>query len=291
MIRSSEIAGSGDIARSIQSMLSRILMALARTLIRHNVGFPTFMEIAKVAFIQVAASEYGLRSRPTSKSRIALLTGINRREVAKVQARSTQDLTGDLYNPVFRVVSHWINAPELKAADGRPVELSLDGGSQSLQEITRQCCPDVPMTAVLRELIVSGVAEYADEDAMSLRLILAGWVPRQDVSAKLELMGVDAAALLTTMAGNVADPERALFQRKVSFSDLTEEGVAWLNARAARDGQAWLETLNEELAQFRHPSSGKGQFAGMGIYVFGERRPSAVQIRNAKLSASEGESW
>ena len=111
----------------LHRMLERILVALARILIRQNVGFATFSEIAKKAFVDVATKEYGLRSRPASKSRVSLLTGINRREVARVQARTAEQPGNVLFNPVFRLVSQWIRDHRYVTAEGEPLVIPVHG--------------------------------------------------------------------------------------------------------------------------------------------------------------------
>lgn len=285
-MNSSRESGAADQSK-INRMLERILVALARILIRHNVGFPTFSEIAKKAFVDVATREHGLRSRPASKSRVSLLTGINRREVARVQALPPGEASNVLFNPVFRLVSLWIRDPRYRDGQGAPLAIPLHGAAPSLEDLRKQCCHDVPETAVLRELVSAGIANYCEDGSDRLALQATGYIPRDDVSGKLELMGVDVAVMLNTIDGNIADPQSPLFQRKVSFSDVSERGVALLNAIARKDGQKWLEELDQVLGA--HRSESEGQFAGLGIYVFSEKRPTSSQMQEASERVDHGD--
>ena len=271
----------------LHRMLERILVALARILIRQNVGFATFSEIAKKAFVDVATKEYGLRSRPASKSRVSLLTGINRREVARVQARTAEQPGNVLFNPVFRLVSQWIRDHRYVTAEGEPLVIPVHGEAPSFDALRNESCHDVPETAVLRELLSLGIATYEDDAHTRLKLLTPGYIPRNDASAKLELMGVDVAVLLNTIDGNITGDEEPLFQRKVSFNDMSDAGVALLNALAREDGQRLLERLDQILGQHREPDG--GQFAGLGIYVFSENRPTGVQMGEASSRVKKGE--
>ncbi len=270
----------------IRRMLERILVALARILIRHNVGYPTFSEIAKKAFVDVATNEYGLRSRPASKSRVSLLTGINRREVARVQALMERQPDNVLFNPVFRLVSQWIRDKRYLTERGEPLVIPVHGEAPSFESLRQESCHDVPQTAVLRELLSLGIAKYQDDEQMHLQLLTPGYIPRNDATAKLELMGVDVAVLLNTIDGNIAGDGEPLFQRKVSFNDVSDDGVALLNALARSDGQQLLERLDQIIGEHRDPD--RGQFAGLGIYVFSESRPSAVQMGRATGRVKKG---
>ncbi|WP_133249211.1 DUF6502 family protein [Abyssibacter profundi] len=255
----------------VQRALERILTALARVLLRQGIGYTAFAETAKRVFVTVATEEFGLRSRPASKSRVALMTGLNRRDVARVQRLATTDSPPQMYNPALRIVSTWIRDPAYQDSEGHPRELPVLGPAPSIEALRSTVCPDVPITAVTRELLNTGVARSADDDATRpgrIALRVDGYVPYQDSSAKLEFMGTDVAALLETIGWNLEHPQSPKFQRKVSFNDLTPAGVAALTAAAANQGMDLLRHLDSELAQHRTETG--GEFAGMGIYVFSE---------------------
>ena len=69
-------------------VLRALLVALkpiAKMLLRNGIGYREFAEIAKSAFVDVATSEYGLRGRPTNISRVAVMTGVTRKEVRRIR--------------------------------------------------------------------------------------------------------------------------------------------------------------------------------------------------------------
>ncbi len=259
----------------VQRALERILRALARVLLRQGIDYGAFSEIAKRVFVSVATEEFGLRSRPASKSRVALITGINRRDVARVQKEAgSRTPLAQLYNPAFRLVSLWIREPGYVAENGQPIELPVLGEAPSLEALRSRVCPDVPITAVTRELLNSGVARSADGDPTrpgTIALQTEAYVPKEDITAKLDLMGIDVAALIETIGWNIEQPGNARFQRKVSFNNLTPAGVEKLHLMAAEAGMHLLRRLDNELAE--HTISEGGEFAGMGIYAFSQGEP------------------
>jgi len=255
----------------MQRSVERILRALARVLMRQGIDYAAFSDIAKRVFVSVATEEFGIRSRPASKSRVALLTGINRREVARVQRLAERDAPMEVFNPALRLVSLWIRESAYRGDDGQPLELDVLGPEPSLEALRARACPDIPITAVTRELLQSGVARSADGDSTRpgrIALVTDAYVPREDVTAKLDLMGTDVAALLDTIGWNIDQPCAPRFQRKVSFNHLTQAGLRRLQTVAADSGMRLLKELDGELAQFTTDTG--GQFAGLGIYVFSE---------------------
>jgi hypothetical protein len=64
-----------------------LLLPLVRFLLKQGVTFAEFAELAKEAFVLVAREDYGVQGRPTNNSRVAMLTGISRREVSHIRDR------------------------------------------------------------------------------------------------------------------------------------------------------------------------------------------------------------
>jgi hypothetical protein len=65
----------------------RVLMKpLVRILVRHGVSYNEFHEILKNVFVEVAERDFGIPGRKPFQSRVAILTGMTRKEVAKQKA-------------------------------------------------------------------------------------------------------------------------------------------------------------------------------------------------------------
>ncbi len=246
-----------------RAALRRIAYPLARILLRYGVSFDEFAAIAKQAYVEVAARDFSLTMRPASKSRIALLTGLNRREVARVLESAGSD-GADLarFNRSARIVSGWF-----RDADFPNAGLAVDGEHPSFVSLVKRYGGDIPAKAVLRELLASGAVR---EQGSGLGLVAEGYVPAASETDKLSLLGTDVGALLATIDNNLANPHKALFQRKVSFGRLSPAGVECLLAFAGTEGRQLIVELDQKLAPFDQPEGEKGQCAGLGMYVFVE---------------------
>src|SRR5512134_1571140 len=64
---------------------------LARLLLRSGVTYKTFGEIAKTAFVHEAMLESDSKGRLTNTSRVAVRTGLSRKEVRRVCESSRQE--------------------------------------------------------------------------------------------------------------------------------------------------------------------------------------------------------
>ena len=69
----------------VRQSCRHFLKPIVRFLLRHGVLWKDFAELAKETYVEIARAEYGIDGRPTNNSRVAMLTGLSRREVARVR--------------------------------------------------------------------------------------------------------------------------------------------------------------------------------------------------------------
>jgi len=81
---------SDDIQRQILGAFLVVLKPIARILLRFGIGFREFSEIAKTAFVDVASTDFGIRGRPTNISRVAVMTGLTRKEVRRLRDKISE---------------------------------------------------------------------------------------------------------------------------------------------------------------------------------------------------------
>jgi Family of unknown function (DUF6502) len=252
---------------------TRILHKLVRVLLRHGVSFQAFSDLAKRAYVEVAGGEFGIPGRKPSSSRIALLTGLSRKEVQRVVEKSvggapeTQE-----HNRAARVVGGWIRDTEFHDGDGQPRALPFDGsndGKPGFSELVRRYSGDVPPRAVLDELLRVGTASR--DDAGTIRLLARLYLPLASDIRKLAILGRDVASLIATIDHNLLEPDAPLFHRHTASDNLPLEALADLKGVVAARGQALIEELDTALASHDrdvNPAVGGTGRARAGVVVF-----------------------
>ncbi|WP_156762778.1 DUF6502 family protein [Woeseia oceani] len=144
-------------ATAQRNVLRALLVALkpiAKMLLRNGIGFREFAEIAKSAFVDVSTNEYGLRGRPTNISRVAVMTGLTRKEVRRIRDKISsgdEDLVVKS-NPLSEVLHRWFSTPEFLSANGTPLKLPFDGAGPSFTGLVRRFGGDIPPGAMRTEL-------------------------------------------------------------------------------------------------------------------------------------------
>ncbi len=234
---------------TLRNTLRKILMALAKTLLRNGMSYGEFDRIARESFVDVAFDEFAPRGKKQTISHVAILTGLNRKEVKKLHERDADqgELASQQYNRAVRVLGGWINDPRFLRKDGNPRDLEYEG-QDSFSELVRQYSGDMPVAAMQKVLLSSNNIRFTDDNR--LRLLSHAYLPSDDPEEKLKILGTDAAQLIETIDYNLTANEADLrFQRKASNPQVTPAAVPEIKQFLKRKGQAFLEEVDLYLAQ------------------------------------------
>lgn len=262
----------------IQDAIFKILRPLVRILLRNGIAYGTFSEVVKQVYVAVAAEEFGIVGRKQSDSRISILTGLTRKDVRRIKIAKVPDNEAAVkqYHRAARIISGWVRNSAFHDERGEPSDLPLEApqkGDPSFDALVKRCSGDMPTRAVLDELLrVGAVARLPDD---RIRLLTRAYLPREDESKKLSILGADVGLLIQTIDHNLSHVTDNHFQRKVAYDNLPREAIPVFRALSAQKGQVLLEEMDEWLSQQdrdRNPNvEGAGRIhAGLGIYYFEE---------------------
>jgi hypothetical protein len=146
------------------SAFRKLLQPLVRILLRRGVSFAELAEVLKNVFVEVAERDFDIPGRKMSQSRIAILTGLSRKEVAKQKAildsGDALNFVSNL-NRVSRVLVGWHSDSAFTGPYGMPLELPFESGvgEPSFVELVRKYSGDMSPRAMLDELLRVGAVE------------------------------------------------------------------------------------------------------------------------------------
>ncbi len=238
------------VAGALLRALERLLSPVARILLRYGVTHVAFAEVAKRVFVDVATKEFSLPGRKLSDSRIAVLTGLARRDIARLRRAPEDAQVGaeEHLNRAARVIAGWRRDPALKDSGGRPLVLHFEGEEPSFASVVSRYAGDVPARATLDELVRVGAVERLSDGR--LRLVARAYVPRAADTATIAVLGSHVADLVRSIEYNLEhEPEEAFFQRRVVYDNIPEDRATGLRPTVAARGQETLEKLDQLLAE------------------------------------------
>ena len=216
-----------DIQRQILDAFFVILRPIAKILLRCGIGFREFSEVAKAAFVDVASSEYGLRGRPTNISRVAVMTGLTRKEVRRLRDKIENGEHSVVVKstPLCEVLHRWHSESDFLDSEGRPKSLPFSGERGSFSSLVKRFGGDIPPGAMRTELRRVGALEENDDG--NLRVIRRSVTPEGTHDNLVAALAHSVYPIISTIAHNI-DPEReedtwaqlTAFSQSVRTSDI-----------------------------------------------------------------------
>jgi hypothetical protein len=269
----------GDSSETNLARALRVLLRpLVRLVLRRGMAFGELAEIVKRVYVDVARRELAVPGKRPTISRIAVLTGLTRKEASRLVAEADGDdaVREDRrrINRAARVLTGWVQDAAFLDGRGLPATLPFDADDgPSVSTLVRRHGADVPPRAVLDELMrVGAVHETRDG---RYRPVERAYVPRGGDDEKLAILGTDVADLIAAIDHNISDTAaEPFFQRKVAYDALPVEFLPELRDLVRTEAQRLLEQLDAEMAQHDRdttPGEGPGGHRAMiGIYYYEE---------------------
>src|SRR5262249_36002597 len=236
-----------------------------RQMIAVGLTYPTFAQMVKELFVEVAEDDFALPFKRQTDSRLALVTGISRKEIAQLRrrprgARAEPEVEETI---VTHVIGRWMAGPPYATPDGIPRRLryeSADPTAASFARLVRELGADIPVRAVLDELLHIGSAALLASGEVELRREVH--IPSADSEGKLVLLGSDTAELFSTIMHNVEHGQTPWLQRKVAYDNIGGDALPSLRDEARHAGLEFIRRANALLSSYdrdRRPDAPAGK--------------------------------
>jgi len=264
-----------EIKENVIKSCRYLLLPVVRFLLRHGVTWSEFRDLSKDAYVHVARSDYGIQGRPTNNARTAILTGLSRREVARVRDRLRQ---GDVIaeenhgNRISRVLTGWHVDSEFTDEDGRPKVLPKTGPTGSLPSLLKRYAGDLPHGAILKEMQKRGLVEGLKDDGY--RVLRRDYVYSDIDPEMVARLGIALHDHAATLDHNL-DENRASAPR---FEALTDNARVSPSASRAfqklveKRGLSFLDEIDTWLSdnevENARETNARTVRLGVGVYFF-----------------------
>jgi len=268
-----------------QQVLNTFLLVMrpvVRILLRYGIGYREFAEVVKTAFVDVASSDFGLRGRPTNISRVAVMTGLTRKEVKRLRdkLKSGDTIIAVKTTPLADVLHHWHAQPDYTDSSGVPRALSFSGEEDSFTELVRKYGGDVPAGAMRTEMKRVGAIE--EDERGRLRATRRGFRPGSQHENLLTLLVHGAYSIFSNIAHNT-DPERDgdAWAHRIAYTTALQGGENRQLRRIAKDRiKEFSESIDDifmtyEALQDAGNESQERDAIAVGVFYFEEQDKNA----------------
>jgi len=263
--------------------LAACLRPLARVLLRSGINYLQFADAAKDAFVVEAHSERDSRGRQANTSRIAVRTGISRKEVARIRnrsdaasvdARSAASMSSHSGHAA-RTLQLWHTDERYVDGTGKPRDLPFSGDEPSFANLVRIVGGDIPPGAVRAELVAAGAVVETDQGLV--RPLKRHFVPG-DVGEEL-VVGLEHIVhpVLLGLARNTGPSRKDPFLQRVAYSDrVLPAAVPGLRQMAQVKCEEFIQSMDDWLCANEtgcEVEAGDRTRMGIGVFYFEEGSP------------------
>jgi len=267
---------------SLPKAVIHILKPIIRILMRNDVSHAEFSALAKQAYIDVAHTHFSISGKKMTNSRVAVLTGINRKEVLRLSRLKDEkeDTLEGTPNRAKRVVNGWLNDPDFLDKDNKPLILNIKNDSNSFSELASRYSGDITIGAIIDELKRLGVAKHINSE--QIQLIQQAYIPQTGELERIDILSTCVTDLLSSAVYNLdadIDKGQGRFQRQLVYKNVSADVVEEFQKLSSNKSQALLVELNNWLAEKTKNTDAEIQQSkdklpdakkrvGLGIYYF-----------------------
>lgn len=271
--------------------IATILRPLARLMIDHGIGLGAVVDLLKQSLVQESEHRYQIAGRTLSDTRVALLTGVHRKDVRKLRSAS-KDLRHDqVAIPLTSaVVARWLSDPLFLHLDQSPRYLHRspktgEPGQPGFPDLVASVSKDVSARAVLDELVRLGAVTVSEQG--QVELVDKAFVPHGSLSDQFEFLAGSVSDHLDVAAHNLT-PQRetpALLEQSAFSNNLSAEQAELLHVRAR---QLWSVALQKflqaaSIAEARSLNTpGPRQRVRWGVYFMKQDDHGSALTRDQK---------
>lgn len=236
-----------DVKDQLRRALSLMFKPLIRLLIAQGVTHAEMSETAKEVYVEVALRHFEADGR-VNKSRVAILTGLTRKEVKNVIDRAqTAEAKDKTYSRPERVLTGWYSDPKFQGPYGIPLELPYESGDseqQTFVSLVKHYSGDMAPRQLLNQLIESGSVVEADGRYKAVRRIykISTLSP-----LLIQRLGEVGYRVFSTVAKNIDKQVEGsgYFDRMVFADDgCTDEQIESFDEYIKPRGQEFLEEID-----------------------------------------------
>lgn len=264
------------ISRSIYQLLGSIV----RLGLRNGLTYKEFSSITKQLYVRIAAEEYGLQGRPTNMARIALMTGLDRKEIKKIMS-----LLGEHYDEMpeapdrmSNILTTWHENP-IYLNKKEPLEISIKGPAPSFEHLVKSYGGDIATVTVLREFKRSktiSMNTIGDKVQVHKRHYIPNYKMDDKTPAELvnpEVIAQGSSMLIdhiNTIFHNLYRDDTGHRERidlRATNTSIPKEAVNEFYRLVDHKGIQLLEEIDHWLSQHEVPdSSDESERLGIGFY-------------------------
>ncbi len=253
------------------SALKHVIDPLLELMFDTGVTVQEFNHLLRNRAVRAATKRVLRECGRSSKSRVAIVTGLPRSEVSKIlESRDSVAKAKLGQHPARRVLAAWYENPRFLTPAGEPAVLPIFGKKRSFERLVSAHGAGIPVRAMLDELTqIDAVERLPNQQvrAKSRVPILTGLTTNA-----IAAVGERCGDLLQTLTNNVRRPSPPLFEATAQICDADSNMVPIVRREIAEQGVSFINgassLLKRSQNKSRKPTAGLAARCRLGVTVY-----------------------
>jgi Family of unknown function (DUF6502) len=262
---------------AIRNACRTLLRPVAAMMLKCGMTWKEFSDLSKSAFVESATRDYGIQGRPTNVSRVSILTGISRKEVKRQRdlAAAERPAAREKTTDATRLLSGWHQDPDYLDTNSEPALLPERGPAPSFESLCVQYGGDIPVTALLKELLKTNAVGRVDDG--QLQALSRYYQPAVHDDENLRFAVSRITELTETMINNVFPDDMHVprFGGYAANDSIEPAIVPEFNKFLDERGQAFLEEIDDWLTKHAADDNARTKErvrVGIGLYAVEDKQ-------------------
>ena len=238
MVKKSVVPRDPRMERTQAGAVAGTLLApLADLALREGMQLPALIDALKLALVRAAA-----RAPAISDSRIAVMTGVHRKDVRRIRGEGVPNSPRGA-SIAMQVFARWRSDPFYLTRRGEPRQLPRQAGGRgageaSFESLAQAVTRDVHPRAVLDELLRLAIVEMRAGDKVCL--LRPAFVPASDDQQMLALAAANLADHACAIGANLGGSGPRFLEQAIFSDELSAASAQTFNQRSL---QAWQQVF------------------------------------------------
>lgn len=222
------------------SALRRIVDPLVDLMFDMGITVQEFSLLVRDRAVRSAAERVARESGRKSNSRVAIITGLARSEIARILDSNEPSLSsrGEPH-PARRVLAAWHDNQRFLAANGDPAILPIFGKRKSFEKLVAAHSGGIPVRAMLDQLTQISAVEILPEQRVKAKSRVP--IFKGMTGSAIVNIGERAGDLLGTLKYNLRTSSAPLFEGTAFVADVDIGIVPLVRREIAEQGSAFLD--------------------------------------------------
>jgi hypothetical protein len=230
--------------------LERVVDPLVYLMFDAGITVREFCRLIRERAVRSAVTRVKRENGRSSNSRVAIITGLARAEVARIlNVEDVSSGTRPGRHPARRVLAAWHDNRRFLGPNGDPAVLPIFGRRRSFEQLVAMNSGGIPVRAMLDQLAQINAVEIL----AGQRVKAKSRVPifKGMTSTAIANLGERAGDLLRTLGGNIRATANPLFEETAVLNDIDITAVPLVRRQIAEQGAAFIDGATSLLSRSR----------------------------------------